>query len=139
MRCARFRADHAELADLAEELRWLLTPPEREAKVRAAQNCLDELMGRLALHLEDEAGELYPVLSGCPDADVAELADKFVADMAATSAHLERYWQRWSTEAIAADVDRFTSETMAVLDQLADRLQENRALYTAAEKLTVAA
>lgn len=139
MRCDRFRADHAELAELAEELRWLLTPPEREAKARAAQNCLDELMDRLAAHLEDEAGALYPLLSGCPDAGVAELADKFVADMAATSATLERYWRHWTLEAIAADVDRFTAETMAVLNLLADRLDENQALYTAAERITVAA
>ena len=139
MRCARFRADHAELADLAEELRWLLPPPERAAKVLAAQNCLDELLGRLATHLEDEAAGLYPVLSGCPDTAVAELADKFVADMAATSAHLDRYWQHWTTDAITADVDRFTSETMVVLNQLADRLAENEALYTAAEGLAVAA
>jgi len=123
------RAQHQELAGLAEALRAHLEPGRLEADPAATHAALLALGGLLRSHLEEEDRAFYPQalrLPGC-----AEVVGRFEEGLAHLQSTVEAYLMGWpDARRIAEDPEGFRNYTAAVLRVLDRRIQaEERDLF----------
>ena len=132
----KFRQQHNELLNLANELQELLDENILVEDGTAARRCLGSFMGRLQMHLAMEDKVLYPELEAHKNPEVATLARRFSAEMKTMPINVVAYNVRWATpSAIKADACGFIEETRAVIKFLTDRIRrENQELYAMADR-----
>lgn len=131
----RLRADHAKLAQLADNLRRLAEakfPPVDSALVEAQTALRDALQ----FHLKCEDWILYPAMMESPDPVVAATARRFKLEVGELAEEFARYMEIWSQSADAiADWPGFCVNTHRMLDMLDARTRrENEELYPMAEQ-----
>jgi hemerythrin-like domain-containing protein len=96
---------------------------------------LAKLAGVLRIHLAQEDKVLYPQLMASTIPAVAEMAERFVAEMGQIGAVFMAYATKWRTvEAVLADTAQLRAETAALFAALGDRIhRENTILYPLAD------
>lgn len=94
---------------------------------------LDEL---LRIHFAQEDWVLYPALMASGQSEVAEVAQRFFAEIGHIGLLFAEFADHWSTDAIMADMQCFQSDLSALFEALADRIaRENEHLYPLADGL----
>jgi hemerythrin-like domain-containing protein len=136
-RTTRFREQHNELLQLAGQLQLLLDANDLKRDGAPARAILNNIMGKLLVHVSVEDKVLYPELQRHTDPVVSRLANKFSSEMKNTAAALVKYNEKWSLAIrISSDPMGFISETKQILSALKDRIKrENNELYAAADRV----
>lgn len=130
-----FRRQHAELAQLAVDIRNRLSVEEIEADARGIRTALARFGGKLRVHARMESEALYPELMMHADAHVRREASKLLDEVGVLYAMYDRLEQRWP----AADVIRgkpreFILDVLDCFEQLGRRMSlENKRLYPLAD------
>ncbi len=135
-RTTRFREQHVDILQLANELRSI--GPERLAQDGGpARQLLSRLLGKLNLHLAVEDRSLYPELRKSSDAKIASMAVQFETEMGGIAEKVIAWGKRWSTAAtIQAEPGRFIIEGTEIMDVLKKRLaREHKDLYPALDAM----
>lgn len=130
------RTQHRELAELIGQIAKLAaTPAAAAAKAADIRALLNQLAGKLTVHLSGEDKVVYPALAASPDPQVAATAKRFQSEMGGLVEVFKTFNRTWSESAIKADAGKFTAELGAVAKAVGERVQkEETVLYPLAEK-----
>ena len=130
----RYRAQHADLASLAQQLARMVDGLKSDADCDQVRAELNKLAGKLSVHLAMEDDALYPRLKQHEDAELRQAAERFDREMGGVAGAFKAYNQRWDGRAIKADVQSFAADTKKVMTVLMNRIQqENTGLYALAD------
>ena len=127
-----YRKQHeALLASVAEIRPLLASSAKARENAGTLRSWLSRFGGILRVHLAMEDKAIYPELLKHPREDVRRLAERFVQEMGGLKPDLERYLERWGTEAaIRADADDFVRDTARLVEVLERRIAaEDGELY----------
>ena len=133
----QFRHQHTEIVAVAQDIRRFLEPDKVVEGTPDIVALLIRLSGKLKVHLQAEDAKLYPALIDSGDAEAAELAQSFQAEMGGLVEAFEGYMAAWrSPVAIEKDPDGFCEASHQLLKALGDRIErENRQLYPLADQV----
>lgn len=130
-----FRKQHAEFIEIVRRIESMLDPQKLAAAAGEARGLLSTLLGKLSLHLAMEDNALYPRLEKHGDANVREVAKKFMSEMSGVKLTLEGFGRTWTESEIRANATAFCAETKRIFAVLSDRIRrENTELYPLADK-----
>ena len=134
----RYRAQHAEILQLATDLKRHLYPATLAADAGPTRRILSELSGKLLTHLAAEDNVFYPQMLKSADAKTRALARRFVAEMHPISDAVKRHAVRWgSARTIQGNAEAFVRETQRIIQVLAERIRrEHVELYSLADRLS---
>lgn len=132
----RFRQQHDELLGLANELAATLDTAKLSTDASTARSVLNQLAGKLLLHLSAEDKHLYPELMASNDDQTRTVAQQFVDEMGGIAEAFTTYNDKWKTaSSIQGDPAGFINETKAIYGALAGRIEkENTVLYPLMDK-----
>lgn len=131
-----FRKQHVEILDIVKQIEATLTADKLSANPAAVRPLLSNLLGKLSMHLAMEDNSLYPRLKDHANADVRNVAAKFITEMSGIKPVVEKYGQKWTDEAIRKDSQGFCTETRSLFGALGQRIQrENNELYAMVDRL----
>jgi hypothetical protein len=134
----RYRAQHAEILQLATDLKRHLSPATLAADAGPARHILSELSGKVLMHLAAEDNVFYPQMLKSADAKTRALTRRFAAEMHPISDAFKRHAVRWgSARAIQANAEAFVRETQRIIQVLIERIRrEHVELYSLADRLS---
>lgn len=120
---------HQELLALAASISILLNAPEPNVKEIAM--LLNQLTGKLTIHLAAEDKSLYPELINSADATLQETAQRFQTEMGDLLANFQEYRQKYKTTLdISKNFSLFSTDTVNLFQALQERIdRENSELY----------
>lgn len=127
---------HRELADLIGQIAGLAaSPAAAQARADDIRGLLNQLAGKLTVHLSGEDKVVYPALAASSDPQVAATAKRFQSEMGGLVEVFKAFNRAWTASAIKADAARFTAELGQVAKAVGERVQkEETVLYPLAEK-----
>ncbi len=127
---------HYELLDIASALSLHLQIDRIAETAEAISELLNNLGGRLRVHLTMEDKGLYPSLLEGEDEQVKQLVRDFINDIGGLSARARKYMLRWSVPRLIAEHPRdFARETRELLQELSLRIErEENELYPLLKK-----
>lgn len=121
-------AEHIAIETIAADLRHLAG--QRPLDTVAVARTRWMLSRTLLAHLAKEDLLLYPMLQRSAVAEVANLARRSAEEIGGLSDGFKAYMRRWTSEAIARDLDGFERATQAILAALHARIRrEETQLY----------
>jgi len=125
------KEQHYELLDIAAALSLHLQIDRIAETPEAVHELLNNLAGKLRVHLSMEDRELYPILLERKDEKVKALVREFMEEMGGFSARARKYMLRWSVPRLIAEHPRdFSRETRELLQELSSRIdREESDLY----------
>jgi hypothetical protein len=126
-----FRRQHAEIAEVAEDITAALDAKELASGAEIMSGLLSVLGGKLTIHLAMEDKGLYPRLLRHPHPKVRDLAKRFMSEMGGIQAAFGEYLARWRDPALIQKMpDEFIKETRTLLAALSARVsREDNDLY----------
>ncbi|NLT95990.1 MAG: hemerythrin domain-containing protein [Clostridia bacterium] len=132
----RFRKQHEEITQLAENLSSFLKPERLRTEAKTARLILAKLAGVLNIHLAAEDNVLYPNLLNSDDEQIKVMAQKYIAEMSALKNSFNEYLKKWpSPLSLQNNPEQFIEETKQIFEILGQRIQrENDELYTLVDK-----
>lgn len=132
-----FRAEHAEILTVVEEMRHLLTPSAVKKKSAILEELVTELTRLTLAHLLQEDRCLYQEMLLSSHDETRALAQQHVVSMGNIAENLRDYVRSWqSSEQIKADPAAFCEDTRHVLEALEIRIgREEKVLYPRVESL----
>jgi iron-sulfur cluster repair protein YtfE (RIC family) len=126
----KYREQHVELASLATQLNRTVDQVRTDDDCAQVRKTLNQLAGKLMVHLSMEDKGMYPRLASHENGDLRATAASFAREMGGIAQAFEAYNNRWTSAAIRADVAGFAAETRKVVQVLLNRIQsENTRLY----------
>lgn len=129
----KLREDHDVLVRLVSDFRDILRQPVAPAGIDLVK-FRSAFSKELLAHLTREDWLLYPSLLQSSDKAISGTAQKFMDEMGGLLAAYKAWSGEWPTERITADWKAFVTETSALLDALAQRIErENNELYPLVE------
>ncbi len=125
------KQQHYELLDIASALSLHLQIDRIAENPEVVLELLNNLSGRLRVHLSMEDRGLYPQLLEHDDELVKQLTRDFMDDIGGLSARVRKYMLRWSVPRLISEHPRdFTRETRELLQELSERIdREENELY----------
>jgi hemerythrin-like domain-containing protein len=132
LRTEVFRRQHREILDVVRQLEVKLvlaaSAPYTTDDIRGH---LNELAGKLTVHLAMEDNALYPRVLDHGSPRLRKLAAEFMTDMGGIHERFREYLVRWSVpQRIQASTAEFVQETTVLLDALKRRIaREDTELY----------
>lgn len=127
-----YRASHADLRRIIDELQSLLTPERLRIcpNARIAYERLCDLGQRVKSHLAEEDKELYPSLLIHEDPLTKSIAWGSILGEKPLRQRFEDYYKRWLRNCDFEFTDEFLGETYEFLDMIYQRLDhEEQVLY----------
>lgn len=140
MRTASLRRQHdaamALISEIVAATAKLSASPGRE-QIIPISTALAKLTGLLKIHFAQEDQSLYPSMLRSGQADVAEVARRFIDEMGQIGPIYASFVESWSSnDAIAGDPAGFRAASHTVFSALANRIErENSVLYALADTL----
>lgn len=136
-RTDQFRRQHAELMNMAIEIRSRLSVEELERDARGVRTMLARFAGKLRVHARMENEALYPELLAHPDEGVRFEVDKLLDEVGLLYATFDRLEHRWpAADSVAAEPKQFILDVLGCFDLLGRRMSaENKKLYPLADSL----
>lgn len=124
------KEQHSELLDVASALSLHLQIDRIAETPEVVHELLNNLAGRLRVHLTMEDRGLYPLLFERNDEYVKKMTRDFMDDMGG-SGRVRQYMLRWSVPRLIAEHPRdFSRETRELLQELSSRIdREESELY----------
>ena len=132
LRTVVFRRQHREILDVVRQLETKLVVATIEQDTSdAIRGHLNELAGKLTVHLAMEDKALYPRLLVHGSPQLRKIAADVVRDMGGIQAVFREYVIRWSVpQRIQANAAEFIRETNEILEALKRRItREDTELY----------
>ncbi len=129
---AHYRDRHADLLQMIEDLRLLLTPEMLQIRPNAktAYLLLCELGSKVKEHLGEEDRGVYPSLLIHDDPRVKSLAWGFISGERPLRQTFDEYHRKWLKNCDFNFTDDFMRESHAVFHMVAERIErENRVLF----------
>lgn len=137
MNIGELHGQHERIMRIAADLRRAV---DHGDEIRPVAALRWRLARELIAHLAVEDRLLYPSMIRSPHAAVVEAAMLLKTETGGFAKEFTTYMARWSDTRIAREWDAFRSETKAILDALAHRIQrEDEALYPLADRTDRAA
>lgn len=132
----RYRDQHNEILEIAKKIGGLLNPNDLSSKTQEISSLLNQLAGKIKIHLSVEDQNLYPSLAKHSDQKVRTLATNFAKEMGPITDAFGKYYTKWATgTAVAKDPNGFITETKGIFSALEKRIQnENNELYAEFDK-----
>ena len=127
-----YRDRQAELTQMIEDLRSLLTPEMLRIRpnARTAYELLCDLSDKVKEHLSAEDRGLYPSLLIHEDPTVKSIAWGFISGERPLRKTFDDYYKKWLKHCDFNFTDEFLAETNEVFDMLADRIaREEQVLF----------
>ena len=135
----KLRHDHDALLKLAGVFQDILRQPVAPAGVDLGK-FRSAFSKELLAHLTREDWLLYPGLLQSSDKHISFTAQAFIYEMGGLLAAYKAWSGDWPTEKIIANWQAFVTETTALLDALAQRIdRENNELYPLVETVIIKA
>lgn len=136
-RTDQFRRQHAELMNMAIEIRNRLSVEELERDARGVRTLLARFAGKLRVHARMENEALYPDLLTHPDEGVRFEVDKLLDEVGLLYATFDRLEHRWPVaDSITKEPKQFILDVLGCFDLLGKRMSvENKKLYPLADSL----
>lgn len=135
----KLRDDHDALLKLAGVFQDILRQPVAPAGIDLV-TFRSAFSKELLAHLTREDWLLYPGLLQSSDKHIAATAQAFMDEMGGLLATYKAWSGNWPTERIVANWQPFVTETSALLDALARRIdRENNELYPLMETVFIKA
>lgn len=136
---AKLRADHDVLVRLVNDFRHILQQPVAPAGIDLVK-FRSAFSKELLAHLTREDWLLYPSLLQSSDKVISGTAQRFLDEMGGLLTAYKTWSGEWPTERIVANWQKFVTETSALLDTLAQRIdRENNELYPLVEIVIIKA
>lgn len=119
-----YRSRHAELRQMIDELRTLLTPEKLRIRpnARIAHELLCDLGEQVQRHLSDEDRGVYPHLLIHEDPKIKSIAWGFISSERPLRMIFDSYHKRWLKNYDIDFSDAFVAETHQVFEMVAQRL-----------------
>jgi hemerythrin-like domain-containing protein len=132
----KFKQDHEAISKGISQVVAALAAAAGGHNTEALVAGVQQLFGKLSVHLALEDQVLYPKLRESTDDSVRELARRFETQMGGIKRRFEEYKNRWPGKiAVAKDPTAFVAETKKLIAALIDRVRrEDSELYPAAER-----
>lgn len=120
----RYRNTHAELRQMIDELRALMTPEKLRIRpnARTAYELLCDLGDQVQRHLAEEDRGLYPQLLIHEDPKIKSIAWGFISGERPLRMIFDNYHKRWLKDFDIDFSDAFMTETHQVFEMVAQRL-----------------
>jgi hemerythrin-like domain-containing protein len=120
----RYRNTHAELRQMIDELRALMTPEKLRIRpnARTAYELLCDLGDQVQRHLAEEDRGLYPQLLIHEDPKIKSIAWGFISGERPLRMVFDNYHKRWLKNYDIDFSDAFVTETHQVFEMVAQRL-----------------
>ena len=136
-RSDQLRRQHQQLAQDISAITPRLRHESVTAEAAAIRMELAGLAGTLNVHLAMEDKTLYPAMLASSDAKTRATAASFQKDMGGLATAFRTYMASWpNPEALTARPAEFCTQTKAVFDALAKRVQqEESTLYPLADAM----
>lgn len=133
----RYRAQHAELLALADQISTLIGDGDVAFSPVAVRSLVSVLAGKLSIHLAMEDKTLYPSLMAHSDPDVRALATSYSKEMGSLADEFTQFNRRWLTAAqIAKAPTEFIGEATIIIAALRKRIEkENDRLYKLVDEI----
>lgn len=129
----KLREDHDVLVTLVSDFRHILRQPVAPTGIDLVK-FRSAFSKELLAHLTREDWLLYPSLLQSSDKLISGTAQRFIDEMGGLLATYKTWSGEWPTERVIADWQIFVTETSALLDALAQRIdRENNELYPLVE------
>jgi hemerythrin-like domain-containing protein len=133
LRTEVFRRQHREILDVVRQLEAKLVVAVSEPNVTAdLRGHLNELAGKLTVHLAMEDNALYPRAMERGSPRLRKLAAEFMSEMGGIQELFREYLARWSdSQRIEENTGEFLRETTSFLEALKRRIaKEDAELYS---------
>lgn len=133
-----YRKQHAELIEVVQAIAGKLDESSL-ANGGAAETTelLNQLAGKLLVHLAAEDYGLYPKMIESSDSEAASTAKKFQDEMGDLKGAFQEYYSAWNKPvAIQGDPAGFIEQSKGVFEALGARIEkENTILYPLADRM----
>lgn len=132
-----FRQQHDGLVEIVTEISGYLDGTNARDNAKTVSSLLNQLSGRLNIHLRMEDTVIYPKMIESSNAEASKTARQFQDEMGGLSKAYMDYAGKWNVpQNIETDPDGFITDTKAVFAALATRIErENNDLYPLAEQV----
>lgn len=135
-RTEQFRKQHEGIVGLVQEISKKLDSRTVADNAQEMRLIISKLAGLVKVHLAMEDKALYPSLATSSDPTVTATAKRFMTEMGGISEAFNKYYEKWTTQAIRDQSDAFIRETQRLFNILGQRIErENNELYPLADKL----
>ncbi len=133
----RYRAQHAELLTLADQITALIGDGDLAVSAAAVRSLVSVLAGKLSIHLAMEDKRLYPSLMAHNDPDVRALATRYAEEMGSLADDFTQFNRRWLT---ATQIEKASTEFIADATQIVAAMRtriekENDGLYKLVDQI----
>jgi len=120
-----YRSRHAELMQMIEDLRSILTPEMLKIRPNAktAYQMLCDLSDKVKEHLSEEDRGLYPTLLIHEDPKVKSIAWGFISGEKPLRKTFDDYHKKWLKNCDFNFSDEFMQETTDIFDMLSNRIE----------------
>ena len=127
----RFMRQHDEIWEVLGEVKSIIDENIIENNPMAVATQINQLAGKLKIHLSAEDQHLYPFLLKSNDEKIKKLAMEFMEEMGNISLEFTNYKDKFNTKTkILSDVTLFKSETIRIFKILENRIKkEDKNLY----------
>lgn len=127
-----YRNRHAELSQMVEDLRSIMTQEQLQIRpnAKAAYQLLCDLSDKVKQHLAEEDKGLYPSLLIHEDPKVKSIAWGFISGEKPLRKTFDDYYKKWLKNCDFNFTEAFMQETREVFDMLEYRMErEERVLF----------
>ena len=130
----QLRNEHDMLLVSADELEAACSGPLPDG-LTPLLVLLERFNQLLQIHLLREDSILYPAIIGGSDAEAANVAAAFQAELGFLGSHVSEFDQKWATTEISSSWALFQEEMKKLVQELRYRIErENEDLYPLAER-----
>ncbi|MGA7982637.1 MAG: hemerythrin domain-containing protein [Chromatiaceae bacterium] len=129
---ASYRNRHAELTQMVEDLKSIMTPQNLRIRPNAktAYELLCDLADKVKAHLAEEDRGLYPSLLIHEDPKIKSIAWGFISGEKPLRKTFDDYYKKWLKNCDFNFTDEFMQETNEIFDMLLYRLdREEQVLF----------
>lgn len=127
----RLKRQHEDIRSTLEQLKKLIVKDTIEDDPMAAATLLNQLAGKLRIHLSTEDQHMYPKLLNSSDEKIRTMAQDYINEMGNISKEFTEFKVKFNTKTkIMQDVTEFKCETVRVFKLLENRInREDEELY----------
>lgn len=121
------KKQHSEIANILEKLKNALSKEDYSA----ASSNINELAGKLKIHLRYEDDYIYPELLKSENTNVKNISNKFIKEMGDLASVFDDFKNKYNTKSkIESNITEFKSTCNVVIKALEKRLsKEDNELY----------
>lgn len=125
------KRQHTDIRNTLEELKAMIKNGQIESDPMIVASQVNQLAGKLKIHLNTEDLHMYPSLIKSNDPKVRDMAKSYMDEMGSISSIFTDYKNKFNTKSkILGDIAAFKNESIEIFKVLENRInKEDKELY----------